>query len=109
MPKTETPVGVVRSKVINRDGWCVALRLDPDAGYCYDQWGELMAPDDKPRLEMDYVRSGAINGRHERPEDHVALCPGHHRGTGPQGGRVWATANRSLLRRYLEQYRRFGR
>jgi hypothetical protein len=31
------------------------------------------------------------------------LCPGHHRGTGPNAGFVWATSKkgRALLREYL--------
>lgn len=49
---------------------------------------------------MDYVRHPKLR-RHEDPEAHVILCPGHHRGTGPSAGRQWATANRGLLRRHL--------
>lgn len=91
----------MRMVVILRDGGCVALRLDPAAGPCYDQWGD---PITHPllHLEADYVRRGATGGRHEKASDHAALCPGHHRGTGPNGGYVWATAHREEMRAYLD-------
>lgn len=96
-------VGAVRMVVFLRDGGCVAPRLDPGAGPCADQWGDPL-PGDRHLigLEMDYVRRGATGKRHELARDHVALCAGHHRGTGPQGGAVWATAHRALLRGYLD-------
>lgn len=91
----------VRAAVLLRDGGCVAPLLDPDAGPCYDQWGypPRFALQD---VEADYVRRGATGQRHELARDHVTLCPGHHRGMGPTEGHVWATANRPLLRSYLD-------
>ena len=92
--------GECRAAVLSRDATCQAAGLDPAAGPCYNRWGgtRVHEPED---LEIDYVRRGAVGARHELPEDHVALCPGHHRGTGPQGGFVWATANRGLLVAHL--------
>jgi hypothetical protein len=51
---------------------------------------------------MDYVRLGSHGKRHELVIDHVQVCPGHHRGTGPSAGYQWATSHRPLLRAYLE-------
>lgn len=91
----------VRAVVFSRDGGCVAPRLDPEAGPCYDQWGEPLGS--AYDLEMDYVRRGALGTRHVRADDHVALCAGHHRGTGPSRGAVWATSHREELRAYLDR------
>lgn len=95
--------GEMRLVVILRDGGCVARLVDRSAGPCRDAWGKTATvgvPLDE--LEADYVRLRAKGKRHELPDDHVALCPGHHRGTGPQGGYVWATAHRASERVYLE-------
>ena len=94
----------LRRVVFNRDRECVAQRIDPKAGPCYDRWGGLLLPRDADfrEGEMDYVRLDAHGARHELPEDHVWLCPGHHRGTGPSAGYQWATAHRADERRYLE-------
>lgn len=102
--------GQVRAAVIIRDGLrCVAPLVDSKATLCRDKWGELLTPRFHPNeLEMDYVRNGARGDRHELVEDHVALCPGHHRGTGPTAGYVWATANRPSLRAYLVRVGRRG-
>ena len=95
-------VAAMRAAVLIRDGGCVAPKLDPAAGPCYDRWGYLVIHP-LADVEADYVRHGARGPRHAFAGDHVTLCPGHHRGTGPQAGRVWATANRPLLRLYLSR------
>ena len=96
-------VGDVRAAVLGRDRGCIAS-VFPDAGPCYDRWGSLMSDDARDdQLEMDYVRFGARGGHHELVQDHVTMCPGHHRGTGPQGGRQWATSHRQELREYLDR------
>ncbi len=92
--------GLVRAAVIIRDGGCVATRLDPDAGECRDRWGYPLT--NRFDVEVDYVRRGATGERHELATDHVALCAGHHRGTGPSAGHVWATSHRATLRHYLD-------
>ena len=97
---TPTP-GMVRAAVILRDGGCMAPVLDPLAGPCADRWGSPLGH--KLDLEMDYIRRDHIGGRHQLERDHVALCAGHHRGSGATGGYVWATAHRELLRDYLTQ------
>jgi hypothetical protein len=97
-------VGACREAVHARDRGCVAHRIDPHAGPCYDRWGKHIEP---VRVgwdegEMDYVRLDAHGPRHALPEDHIWLCPGHHRGTGPSAGYQWATSHRREERRYLE-------
>lgn len=97
-------VGEMRQRVIARDGGCVAPKLDPDADHCYDQWGNRAPVQQAPhQLEIDYVRHEVRGAHHHYASDHVTLCPGHHRGMGPTAGHVWATANRVLLRDYLER------
>lgn len=86
--------------VIQRDGQCMAPVLDPEAGPCRNGWGQV-GPVKIYELEADYVRFRAHGKRHELPIDHVALCPGHHRGTGAQGGHIWATSHREMERAYL--------
>ena len=99
----------VRIEVATRDVGCIAPQLDPGCGPCRDRWGTIIG--DPARYlsldegEMDYVRQDAIGARHQLPEDHVWLCPGHHRGTGPSHGVVWATAHRPELRGYLSAWR----
>jgi len=102
----EGTVEWTRAVVSGRDVGCVARKVDPDAGPCYDRWGKVL-PLAYNELkwdqgEMDYVRLGAHGPRHALPEDHVWLCPGHHRGTGPSAGYVWATSHRREERDYLE-------
>lgn len=97
-------VGDIRDKVIRRDGFMCVATVYNDAGPCYDRWGNLL-PDGRlsaEQLEMDYVRNGARGKHHELECDHVSLCASHHRGTGPTGGRIWATAHRQTLRNYLD-------
>lgn len=100
----------MRFAVYERDGHCMAPRLDPDAGRCYDRWGKPL-PELRQlanELEMDYVRDGAHGGRHLLMVDHVMLCPGHHRGAGPNAGRMWGPAHRQLQRRYLAEQHQPG-
>ena len=92
------------------DGKCVAAVIDPHAGPCYDRFGVVI--DTAPRLtfeqcEMDYVRLAHWGPRHTLPEDHVILCPGHHRGTGPSAGYQWATSHRPHERSWIEQGRKW--
>jgi hypothetical protein len=93
----------MRAAVIIRDGGCVAPKLDPTAGPCYDRWGSVLSM--VYDVEVDYVRLESHGKRHELASDHVAVCAGHHRGTGPSRGYQWATAHRRLLREYLETVR----
>ena len=94
----------LRTKVLSRDGWMCVATVYHDAGPCYDRWGNLLRDGrlSSEQLEMDYVRQGARGLHHELECDHVSLCAGHHRGTGPQGGRIWATSHRVALRSYLD-------
>lgn len=100
-------VGEMRYATLSRDNWeCQARNIDPSAGECRDAWGtpfaEFPAIKVLVDLEADYVRLGARGKRHELPEDHVILCPGHHRGTGNQAGYCWATSHRAEMRAWLD-------
>ena len=97
----------VRHTVYARDARCVARTIDPQAGPCYDRWGKHLLPEEVgwEEGEMDYVRLGATAPRHVFEGDHVWLCPGHHRGTGPSAGYQWATSHRREEREYLESLR----
>lgn len=96
-------IAKMRAAVISRDGGCVAHHIDPHCGPCRNRWGyETPKPQDWD-LEIDYVRRGHHGPHHELASDHVALCPGHHRGTGAQRGYIWATNHRDELRGYLER------
>ena len=102
-------VAEVRATVFARDGRCVALLCDKNAGPCYDKWGTAIQPTLPIAkawevLEMDFVRLGAHGSHHELPDDHVMVCPGHHRGTGPSAGYIWATSHRAAQRAYLERW-----
>jgi len=100
-----TADGMWRTLVMLRDQGCIAPRLDPEAGPCYGKWGDRMEPPHRwDDLEADYIEVGAHGPRHLLAKDHVALCPGHHRGTGPQAGAVWAKrkGRRAALRAYLD-------
>ena len=57
------------------------------------------------RLTLDHVhhQAGGMKGK-RAPSDAshlVCLCAFHHLGEGDKGGRIWASANRPLLRAYL--------
>jgi hypothetical protein len=97
--------GECRAEVLARDRVCQAPTISKQAGTCFNRWGGTLLNEPQD-LEIDFIRNGAIGKRHELPCDHVALCPGHHRGTGPQRGYVWATANRELLALHLLPLRR---
>jgi len=93
----------VRREVLERDGYaCVAPLLDMKAGRCVDRWGRVRDYIPSGDLELDHVRSEPMMGKtaDSEPAFLVTLCPGHHR-LG-KAGRIWATANRPLLREYLE-------
>jgi hypothetical protein len=93
-----------------RDGFqCMAPLLDAQAGPCYDGAGRWFSGYDPTgyRLEADRVRDEATAGKapsHEDPTRLVTLCAGHHRGTGPNGGRQWGPANRDKERGWLRRH-----
>lgn len=97
-----------RREVFGRNRRCEAAIIDPDAGPCYNMWGHVITPGrvDWDTGEMDYVRLEAHGKRHELPEDHIWVCPGHHRGTGPSAGYQWATAHRREERDWLTAFYR---
>lgn len=82
-----------------RDGGCLAPLVDPQAGPCYDTWGRLMPRTAMERCERDHWDwRGRGKNRAKATADQVAmLCPGHHRGAGPNGGRIWASRSKVLI------------
>lgn len=98
-------VEALRWDVYRRDMGCIAPRVDPDAGPCYDAWGKPIRPEqaDWSVGEMDYVRLESHGKHHELLIDHAWVCPGHHRGTGPSAGYQWATSHRRQMREWLEE------
>jgi hypothetical protein len=107
-------ISEARDAVLRLDGYyCVALRLDPTAGACYDAWGRWFSGYDPSgrRLEVDRVTDEPMLGSdsedgipaHLDVRRMVTLCPSHHRGAGPTKGFVWATAHRDDIRRYLAE------
>lgn len=110
-----TPTAQARIDVIAADGGCVALAVDRQCGPCHDRSGAVWpwpVLQDHDQLEVDRIRDAATMGKAPSHTDRtrmVALCPGHHRGVGEQGGYVWATAHRAELRAYLsERNKRMG-
>lgn len=75
-----------------KENGCLAPALDSsESGKC------------SGRLTLDHVRDQPMMGK-KAPDDErhlVTLCESHHLWT--QAGRNWATANRPLLREYLEE------
>lgn len=97
-------IEALRWDVFSRNRRCEAALIDKQAGPCYDRWGHTVHPGRATwnEGEMDYVRLESHGQRHELVFDHIWLCPGHHRGTGPSAGYQWATANRRQQREWLE-------
>lgn len=84
----------VRLVVLNRDGGCVALRLDPKALTCQGPM-ELDHIRGKSPFGLEKTHDGGFGKRPPHTPDRlVTLCRRHH-----QGG--WATSHRPLLRDYL--------
>jgi hypothetical protein len=91
----------LRATVLDRDRRCVAILLDPGAGFCHDMWGNMRSPYDRKNLTLDHVQEdyGRMGKRAPSDSKHlVTLCWGHH-----EGPRAWATSHRPLLREYLSQ------
>jgi len=97
-------IEALRWDVFARNRRCEAEIIDPTAGPCYDNWGDQVVPSKAnwKNGEMDYVRLEHHGDRHELLNDHIWLCPGHHRGTGPSAGYQWATSHRREQREWLE-------
>jgi hypothetical protein len=75
----------LRRAVLERDGGCVARRLDSLADWC------------EGRVQLDHVQEGygRMGKRASSRLDTLASVCAHHHLDG------WATANRPLLRQYL--------
>jgi hypothetical protein len=102
--KKKDAIEALRWDVFSRNRRCEARIIDPDAGPCYDKWGDLIDPGKINWVvgEMDFVRLESHGERHELFIDHIWVCPGHHRGTGPSAGVQWSTSHRRQQREWLE-------
>jgi len=126
MPHKDPVTEDVREEVMSRDrvhrfaNLCAQFEIDPDEDTkgATDMWREAqrnpcIAPmldplDSGPcsgRLTLDHLHRHAGGTKGKRapsdPEHLVTLCALHHLGEGDKGGRIWATANRTLVRAYL--------
>jgi hypothetical protein len=86
-------------RVLDRDGRCIALVLDPEAGFCKDQWGNVISPFAINKMTLDHIQEGY--GRMgvrapSRMDTLITVCPFHHL-------HGWATSHRPLLREYLDR------
>lgn len=89
-PPIADPVDpMLRIRVFQRDGGCVAPRLDRSVELCAG------------RLTLDHVRDEAMMGKRAPSDERhlVTLCELHH--TGLVAGANWATSHRPELRTYL--------
>jgi hypothetical protein len=96
MSRRSDPVtGDVTLEVLGRDGGCVAVLLGELPSSC------------SGRLTLDHVyrHAGGTKGVRapSRAATLVTLCEGHTE-PGMRSGSQWNTANRQLLRRYLEGF-----
>jgi len=105
MTRRDPVTPAIREAVLRRDGYrCMAPVLDENAGPCHDQWGREVRPGAINALTVDHVGEGRMGKAAKSDADHlVALCWGHHLGSGEHGfgGSIWATSHRPELREYL--------
>ena len=86
-PRRDPVTPELRLAVLERDGWCVAVKLAPlvEITHCYG------------RLTLDHVQDGYGRMGVRAPSDMahlVTLCEHHHLDG-------WATSHRPELRQYL--------
>ena len=87
----------LRRAVLERDGCCVLLRLDP-SHFCRTVWGEYHDPRDLDKLTIEHVKTERMMGR-KAPTDlaHlVALC-------GYANVAVPSRVQRDGMRQYLRE------
>jgi len=105
-PRRDGVTSETRRSVFARDGGCVALKIDPDAGPCADRWGNEHRWAVLADLTFDHVKdepgmgfrseiNPATGFRTSDPGHLVTLCGRHHLTSG------WATSHRPELRAYL--------
>lgn len=103
--------GSVRQDVLRRDGYrCLAPRLDPQAGWCRDAFGNIItgwpARDRGPvYIQMSHTKPRgqlALSRKAEsEPRNLISLCPFHH--TGTTAGSNWEAVHRESIRDHLER------
>jgi hypothetical protein len=76
--------------VLNRDGGCIAPRVDPKAGPC------------SGRVTLDHVKTSLRMAERAPSDKHhlVSVCEGHSE-NGAKAGHQWNTASRELERKWL--------
>jgi hypothetical protein len=85
----------LRDAVLQRDGCCVLLRLDP-SHFCRTVWGEYHDPRDLDKLTIEHVKTEPMMGR-KAPDDMehlVSMC-------GYANVAVPSKATRDAIRDYL--------
>jgi hypothetical protein len=91
----------VYEHVMRRDGGCMAPVLDRHVDQCRDQWGSPSSQHDPRALTLQHIwldYSVKAKRAPSKPENLLVLCYGHHEGTGPTHGAVWATSEENLDR-----------
>lgn len=85
----------LRAFVLDRDGWCVLAKLNPEH-QCRDTWGTPHHPADKSRLTIEHVKTELRMGvRAPSDKDHlITLCYGANVG-------VPSKSEREAFRAYL--------
>ena len=94
-PRRDPVTPETRAAVLERDGWCVLAKVDPDH-QCRDVWGYPHHPADKARLTVEHVKDQLRMGV-RAPSDMahlIALCGGANVG-------VPSKAEREAFRSYL--------
>lgn len=120
MALVKDPVTVsARMQVYQRDGGCIAPRLDPNAGPCHNRWGRFVSVEAQlmiiwangfharraraETLTLDHVPRFHGSKRISTPRWMVTACWGHGVNNSP-GGSVWVTGHRDLERKYLADH-----
>lgn len=94
-PKADPVTTELREQILDRDGWCVLAKLDPDH-QCRDTWGMPHHPADRAKLTLEHVKDQLRMGL-RAPSDArhlLALCGGANTG-------VPSKADREAFRAYL--------
>ena len=88
-----TPLGILRTEVINRDRQCVASIRDK-AHECRDKWGDPHRPDALLKLTLEHVKDDR-GRRLDSPDWCIALC------SDANVNQHWSSANRDAALLYL--------
>ena len=87
----------LREQILERDGWCVLAKIDPDH-QCRDAWGVPHHPADRSKLTLEHVKDQLRMGLRapSDPAHLIALCGGANVA-------VPSKADREAFRQYLRR------